>query len=412
MNTNDSLIDHYTRLLGIEHPWSVSHTELVIDKKEMLIDTHYDKGHKALCPVCHTSCVLEDHREERRWRHLDVMQFKSYLVRKVPRSNCKGHGVKTVSTPFADSLVRYTTLFTEYVLQILKSTKTTKDACSITGLSWKQIQYTQEQAVIRGIARRDTSLVKYLGVDEKSFMKAHSYITNVVDLEGHRVLEVAPGRTIGSTKQALSVLSTETLQSIEATCMDTWRAFRLAVNECCPLSAIVYDRFHISKYLNTAVNSIRRKEHLDLIKQRLPYLLHTKFLWLKNKDKWKDREKQKFDDLSKLNLKVSKAWRLKELFDEFWYSSTTDQAKYFFDRRYTLVIRSKLPEMMKVAVMLREHLGGLLSYITFHISNGITEGINTIIQNIKANARGFRSFKNYRTRILFYAGKLDMRVRV
>jgi len=62
--------------------------------------------------------------------------------------------------------------------------------------------------------------------------------------------------------------------------------------------------------------------------------------------------------------------------------------------------------------MLREHLGGLLSYITFHISNGITEGINTIIQNIKANARGFRNFKNYRTRILFYAGKLDMRVSV
>ena len=38
----------------------------------------------------------------------------------------------------------------------------------------------------------------------------------------------------------------------------------------------------------------------------------------------------------------------------------------------------------------------------------LTEGLNSFIQAIKANARGFRRFESYRTAILFYLGKLTM----
>ena len=43
-----------------------------------------------------------------------------------------------------------------------------------------------------------------------------------------------------------------------------------------------------------------------------------------------------------------------------------------------------------------------------HITNAVTEGLNSKIQSIKAAARGFRSFQNYRIRILFFCGKLNL----
>jgi len=38
----------------------------------------------------------------------------------------------------------------------------------------------------------------------------------------------------------------------------------------------------------------------------------------------------------------------------------------------------------------------------------VTEGLNSKIQAIKSNARGFGSFENYRIRILFFCGKLSL----
>jgi transposase len=53
-------------------------------------------------------------------------------------------------------------------------------------------------------------------------------------------------------------------------------------------------------------------------------------------------------------------------------------------------------------------LENLLTYLKHHITNAVTEGLNSKIQSIKAAARGFRSFRNYRIRILFFCGKLDL----
>jgi len=63
---------------------------------------------------------------------------------------------------------------------------------------------------------------------------------------------------------------------------------------------------------------------------------------------------------------------------------------------------------VKVAKMLERHLDGLMNYFKHRITDAVSEGINSKIQAIKASARGFRSFENYRYRILFCCGKLDL----
>ncbi len=59
--------------------------------------------------------------------------------------------------------------------------------------------------------------------------------------------------------------------------------------------------------------------------------------------------------------------------------------------------------------MLKRHLPNLLTYFSYRITNAASEGFNSVIQALQYAARGFKSFKNYRTRILFYCGKLNLR---
>jgi transposase len=109
-----------------------------------------------------------------------------------------------------------------------------------------------------------------------------------------------------------------------------------------------------------------------------------------------------------LNLKVARAWAAKELFTKFWEYQQAGWARRFFQDWFDWVSRSRLKPLIEVAQMLKRHLDNLLTYLKHHITNAVTEGLNSKIQNLKSAARGFRSFRNYRIRILFFCGKLDL----
>ena len=105
------------------------------------------------------------------------------------------------------------------------------------------------------------------------------------------------------------------------------------------------------------------------------------------------------------------AWSIKENFRWFWEYSYAGYAEKFFTRWYRRARRARLSQLepiKKVALTLRNHLDGLLSYFRHRVTNATAEGFNSRIKSIKSAARGFRSFKNYRLRILFYCGKLDL----
>ena len=189
---------------------------------------------------------------------------------------------------------------------------------------------------------------------------------------------------------------------------DFWRAFSNSTREQAPQAEIVHDRFHVSQYLVEAVDLVRRKENKSLRKEGDDSLVGTRQLWLFNLDNLPGDEQQRLSELQRSALKTGRAWGIKEMFREFWEYRSGAWAAKFFDRWYAWAIRSRLDPIKKVAVMLKKHLAGLLAYFRHRITNARNEGFNSRVQSIKSAARGFRSFDNYRTRILFYCGKLDL----
>lgn len=100
---------------------------------------------------------------------------------------------------------------------------------------------------------------------------------------------------------------------------------------------------------------------------------------------------------------------LKEQFQWFWRHVDATSAEIFLDHWYAWAIRSRLTPIKRVAKMLHRHLPDLVSYFRHGITNAASEGYNSVIQALRYAARGFRSFDNYRTRILFARGKLQLK---
>ncbi|MEY5024777.1 MAG: hypothetical protein RLZZ244_305 [Verrucomicrobiota bacterium] len=93
---------------------------------------------------------------------------------------------------------------------------------------------------------------------------------------------------------------------------------------------------------------------------------------------------------------------------EFWEPPDIESGQKFFTQWYHEARRSRLEPIHRVAETLKNYLHGLLTYFRHQITNAVTEALNGSIQALKSGARGFRSFENYRTRILFFLGRLDL----
>ena len=73
-----------------------------------------------------------------------------------------------------------------------------------------------------------------------------------------------------------------------------------------------------------------------------------------------------------------------------------------------LARQTGLKPLEQAAAMITRHARGILNYVYHRITNAAAEGNNSIIQNLKHAARGLPNFRSFRTRILFFLGKLDL----
>jgi len=263
-----------------------------------------------------------------------------------------------------------------------------------------------ERAVQRGLDARQLEGLRRVGLDEKSFGLGQDYVSVLTVLDQRHVLEVVPGNDKQSGCALWQSLPQAQRQNIEAAAMDMSAGFAAATAQEAPQVVIVHDKFHVAKMLNEAVDRVRRREHKELLKQNDQRLTGSRQLWLYNPINLKDERAEEFERLIQSELKTSRAWMLKESFAGFWQQKGRWHAEGYFSKWYSRAIRSRLEPVKKAAKSLKNHLGGLLNYFIHPITNAVTEGLNSRIQEIKANARGFRSFRNYRTRILFFCGKL------
>lgn len=399
--------DFYQKILGIEAPWKVAEVQLEMELNRVTVRVELEAGTRWGNPE--TGAVAHLHKwTERQWRHLDTCQFETIIKARVPSVRHADGRVEEVAVPWAERYQRVTKLLAQAVIVWLQACGNVDKVAAIMRLNWSTVNSIMKAAVGRGLKRREAVPVAYLGMDEKGFRRGHVYASILNDLDNNRVWDLVEGRKTENASGLLDTLSEGQRSSVQAVAMDMWPAFEAAVRDKLPRADIVYDKFHISAYLNKAVDEVRKQEHRELMAKGKDTLKGTKYQWLRN---FPDlRSEPAFRELYSATMKTSRAWRLKESFAGFWDYRYMAAAEKFFTDWHKQVKRSRLEPMKKVAEMLANRLPGVLNYLKHRVTNAMSEGMNSLVARVVANARGLRSFETFRLRVLFFLGKLDVSI--
>ena len=403
-----SLKEFYAQSLDLKAPWKVVEVTIDGEARQVRLRVECARGEVWGDPETDERAEIKDW-EERTWRHLDTCQFETIITARVPRLLLKSGRTLTAGVPWAAPRGRFTASFEAHIIALLQQCRTVRGAARLARITEDAVDGVMRRAVERGLQRRELQPPTLLGFDEKAIRKGHRYVTILTDMAHGSVIDLVEDRTMESALELLAQLPEGSTGSIQAVAMDMWPAYMGAVERALPDAAIVFDKFHIKKHLNEAVDKVRRLEHRQLTAAGNPSLTGSKYLWLKRPQDLCGKAAAEFRSLLVQDLQTGTAWALKENFDRFWkYTSLAWAIKFLWDWVET-ARATELTPLVRAADMIDRHAEGILNYLMHPITNAAAEGINSIIQNLKHAARGLPRFESFRTRVLFFLGNLDLK---
>ena len=395
--------DFFQLLLNLDSHWKVSSVDVDMGKEEVEVSLEFI-GERACCPITSDPRPIYDRRPVRRWRHLDTLQYKTFICCRVPRVRTT-EGIRSVKVPWAGDNERHTFLFERLAIDLLLASKNQTRTAKILRCGFDVVNRIIHLSVERGLHRRQgDKTYKHICLDEKSFRKGHSYVSVLSDPVEGNVIDLVEGRKKESAIELIKkCIVPGRRRSVQTVSVDMWKAYMGAVHDTLPTARLVHDRFHLIRYLNDGVDKVRRREV-----KREEELKNTRFIWLKNKMSLTDEQTITFEHLTRANYEVSRAWRIKENFRSLIGRPDVKDAFGMLIDWCAQTIRSGIREMIKVANMFKSHMSGVANAMVESASNAMAERLNGKIQLVKTTARGYRTFKNFRSAVLFFNGGLSL----
>lgn len=401
-------LDMFQSALCIEKPWFVSYRKFEKEIGELHIYLNFVRGATFQCPSCHSNGhTAYDTNGDRAWRHLDFFQYKTILHARLPRVDCKKCGkITTVNVEWSKPSGHFTWLFESFVMSLMKEMPVAAVARQVkehdTRL-WRIFHYYVNKAM----KIMDFSQVQQIAVDETSSLRGHQYITLFVDMDTKRVMFATEGKGSDVISTLLNFLEEKQINTnqIKEFCCDMSPAFISGIEKYFPNACITFDKFHVMKMINEAVNDVRIEEQKEN-----PVLKKTKYLWLKNEKNLKANQKEHLAKLKDMNIKTGKAYRLKLAFQDFWCTPAI-YADIYLKEWYQWAVRTRINSMIQVAKTIKKHEDGILRWFQSKLTNGFLEGLNGLVQAAKRKARGYRNIKNLIAMVYVTGNKLEINVK-
>jgi transposase len=336
---------------------------------------------------------IYDHRP-RAWRHLDLGGMETTLVYDLRRVDCRRCGVRSELVPWAEPGSRFTRDFEDQVAYLAQVTDQTTVSTTMR-IAWKTVGQIIERVIARlGPADRLDGLT-HIGIDELSYRRHHEYVTSVVDHVGSKVVWAAEGKSAATVDAFFEALGPERAAKIETVTMDMSGAYIQAVSRGAPRAQIVFDRFHVQRMAQDAVDKVRRDQvQLTAGSAEGKALKKSRWALLKNPWNLNALEEEKLADVQRTNRPLYRAYLLKETLAEILGGRQVHVARDKLRAWIRWARRSRLPPFKKLAATLRHHLGGVLAFIATGLTNAPIEGLNGKIRTITRRAYGFHSARS------------------
>ena len=159
--------------------------------------------------------------------------------------------------------------------------------------------------------------------------------------------------------------------------------FRKGIQEAFPTADLTFDKFHVMKLMNEALDNVRRQEQKEE-----SALKRSRYLWLSNECNLRKDQVEKLATLSSLNLKTARAYRIKlALQDVYARSADRNDAERLLEDWHQWASRSRIDAIRSFASTVRSNWTGILNYFNSRLTNAILESINSIIQSARNRAK-------------------------
>jgi transposase len=388
--------------IGIAKPWFIDRIELKGESLEK--ELHIYLGHKKRTKFSYLgkNYSVYDH-QERTWHHLRFFQHQCYIHASVPRVRIDTGEVKLVDVSWSQPGSSFTLLFEKDVLELIKEGMSVVGVSRRLSIGDKRVRRIITRHVSQALSSQSIGEVKELSVDETSTRKGHNYFTIMCDRVAKKVVGIGIGKDKDAFTHALIDMEIRggSREKIRSITMDMSKSYISAANEMMKQADIIFDRFHLVKKLNEAVDKIRRqeqKEHNELLK--------TRYLWLRNNSNLSEEQRIKVNYLKNAYPNIGVAYRLKELLkivlDEAYYSHYLAPLNEWMSQAW----ESNLEPIQEFVNMLKRHWYGIKTYFKRIATNAFAERVNLKIQEIKRIAKGYRNIHNFIIMIYFHLGGL------
>ena len=387
----DSLIAALTKILEVKTPWIIEKIDVHSPTKTVNVFISFETGSKFSCSQCNKMSTVYD-SNYRVWRHLDLCDYRCYLNIKIPRTKCTEHGVKVISHhPFGRQDIHYSFKLEALIMAKAKTVSIRAMSLEIgepDNNLWRVIHHYVKQG-IAGIICDKTTII---GVDEKSYKKGHKYVSVFTDLETGSVIYVCQGRdesVFARFYEELFNLCGDP-NFIKKISMDMSKSYISGQKEHFPGAEVFFDKFHIKKGINEAVDKVRKQEvvHTENLKK-------TKYIWLKNKENLTEEQKKKLAGfLEESTTNTAKAYKLKTAFDQLW-NIQQHAIEPTLNQWLKMAEDLALKPLISFAKTIKNHYKGVVNSMKSLINNALSEGLNSVFQLSKYRARGYRNVNNF-----------------
>jgi len=400
--------DLFAKALLIEKPWFIEEIKFDQNAGKLEIWIDFERGStfyfedKELGIKGHFKAYDTTRKT---WRHLNFFQYQCLLHAWIPRVDLENGKFRQVQPPWEGHAAGFTLLLEALILELVK-VMPVNNVCKLFGFNNNKVWNMIKAYTTKAREKEDYSEVEVVGFDETSVCKGHQYVSLCVDLEQKKTIFVTEGKDNTVIVDFVKDLVAHggLAENIKQVSCDMSPAFIKGVEENLPEADIVFDRFHVTKVINEAVDKVRRSEVASN-----PILRKTRYAFLKNHENLTMYQKQQLEGirLSGLNLKTMKALNIREAFQQIYQAPNPDIFVKLLRKWYFWATHCRIEPMKEAAYTIRRHWKGIVSWINYKISNGILEGFNSIFQAAKSKARGYSRPDSIKAIIYLLTGKLD-----
>jgi transposase len=243
-----SKTEFFKRILKLTEFWEVTKVELNTETDEIHLYIEY-QGKDYINQETGEISKIYDYRPERIWRHLDTMEYSTYLHCKIPRIKTDDGKIDSVQVPWAEEDTRHTYQFENKTIRVIQATHNQTQSGEIMNISQEKVNYIMHRSVKRGMSRRNLQEenILHLSIDEKSYGKGHNYVTVLSNPKTGQVIDISKGRDLTSVDAVLQKsLQAKTLTNIKSFCCDMWDAYMTGLKKTVRMLNLYTTNFMLS----------------------------------------------------------------------------------------------------------------------------------------------------------------------